>query len=626
MKKRLISLALAVMLLLGVLPAASAAKAVSVSEAAMTLAALDIMVGDEKGNLNLSTPVTRAEFIKIATAASIYKDNVGAEASVAPYPDVPRSHWAASYIQAGVAAGLINGYLDGTFRPNNTITLAEGVTIGLRLLGYTDSDFTGAYPSGQMNLYRSMNLNTGVSATDNSTPLTRQDCLFLAYNLLTATNKQGMIHITTLGYKLTPAGEIDLVSLINQAMEGPVIAEGSWRSQIPFDVNGASVTRNGLSASVSAIQSGDVVYYSKSMRSLWAYHNHVTGTYQQAIPSTANPTTIVVAGNSYTFETSAAAFDASDLGSFAPGDAVTLYLGRNNAVAAVRAPGESSGLLFGVAAQVYNGTYYNAQNQMYTAATVALIATDGNTYTYQYDRNMTIKTGDLLQVNVTANGATVSKMGSKKLSGTVNAAATALGSYTFAPQVEILDSYKDSSVAKVFPARLANVRIKEDMVRFYATNGAGQITHLILNDVTGDMNQYGVVTDCTAISMTAGSSMVVQSHYTYDIAGTPGYFGSQNTSYGEIWGPFTLIMNGGAVERPKALTSRPLSSISGLTGYNGSESFRLAENYLVYIQDGGKYSLTTWSQISDGSYNFTAWYDAPESNGGLVRVVIARAK
>jgi len=623
MKKRLISLALAAMLLVGLVPGASAAKAVSVSEAAMTLAALDIMVGDENGNLNLGVAVTRAEFIKIATAASIYKDNVGAEASVSPYPDVPRSHWAAGYIQAGVAAGLINGYLDGTFRPNNTITLAEGVTIGLRLLGYTDSDFTGAYPSGQMNLYRSMDLNTGVSATDNNTPLTRQDCLFLAYNLLTATNKQGMVHITTLGHGLTPAGEIDLVSLVNKAMEGPVVAEGSWRSQIPFDVNtAASVTRNGLAASASAIQSGDVVYYSKSMRSLWVYRNHVTGTYHQAIPSTAKPSTIVVAGNSYGFETSAAAFDVSDLGVFAPGDAVTLYLGRDNTVAAVRAPGESTGILYGIAASVYTGTYYNAQNQVYTAPTVALVATDGNTYTYQYDRNISLKAGDMLSVNVIGNGATVSRLSGKRFSGTVNSAATAIGSYTLAAQVEILDSYKDTNVVKLFPSRLAGVRIKEDMVRFFATNSAGEITHLILNDVTGDMHQYGVVTDCTVVS----ASMMVQSHYTYDIAGTAGYFGSQNANYGQINGPFVLMMDGGKADRPKALTSRTLSSISGLIGYSGGESFRLAESYLVYIQDGGKYSLSTWTQVAEGNYTFTAWYDALESDGGLVRVVIAKVK
>ena len=72
-------------------------------------------------------------------------DQVG-EASTSPYPDVPRTHWAAGYVQAGVQAGLISGYLDGTFRPSNQITLAEGATIVLKLLGYTAEDFSGAIP------------------------------------------------------------------------------------------------------------------------------------------------------------------------------------------------------------------------------------------------------------------------------------------------------------------------------------------------------------------------------------------------------------------------------------------------------------------------------------------------
>ena len=69
MKKRLLSGLLAVVLVLGLLPAAFAA-APAQEEAAQVLAALDIMVGDENGNLNLDRAVTRAEFTKMAVAAS----------------------------------------------------------------------------------------------------------------------------------------------------------------------------------------------------------------------------------------------------------------------------------------------------------------------------------------------------------------------------------------------------------------------------------------------------------------------------------------------------------------------------------------------------------------------------
>ena len=159
--RRFCSGLLAAVLLLGlmVLPAgAAAASTVSTEEAIQVINALGIMVGDESGEFHLNRRVTRAEFITMAVNATGTGDQVG-EASTSPYPDVPRTHWAAGYVQAGVQAGLISGYLDGTFRPSNQITLAEGATIVLKLLGYTAEDFSGAYPTGQLAMYRNLKLD-----------------------------------------------------------------------------------------------------------------------------------------------------------------------------------------------------------------------------------------------------------------------------------------------------------------------------------------------------------------------------------------------------------------------------------------------------------------------------------
>ncbi|MFR4560323.1 MAG: S-layer homology domain-containing protein [Flavonifractor plautii] len=161
MKQRLLAALSCVVLVLGLAPAALAA-APAEEEAAQVLAALDIMVGDESGNLNLGATVTRAEFTKLAVAASTSRDAVGDTVSVKPYPDVPQSHWAAPYIKAAVDLGLVQGDLHGNFNPGRSITLAEGVTIVLRLLGYQDSDFT-AFGSGQMAQCRPR-LNEGVTA------------------------------------------------------------------------------------------------------------------------------------------------------------------------------------------------------------------------------------------------------------------------------------------------------------------------------------------------------------------------------------------------------------------------------------------------------------------------------
>ena len=129
MKTRILSGLLCAALMLTLAPAALAASGTStpVSEAAQVINALDIMVGDGSGDLQLGRLVNRAEFITMAVKASPVADQVG-QASTSPFPDVPYTHWAAGYVQVGVSQGYIAGYLDGTFRPDNAILLEEAVS------------------------------------------------------------------------------------------------------------------------------------------------------------------------------------------------------------------------------------------------------------------------------------------------------------------------------------------------------------------------------------------------------------------------------------------------------------------------------------------------------------------
>jgi len=48
--------------------------------------------------------------------------------------DVPADHWATQIIAAVSEFGLMNGYPDGTFHPQKTLTRAETVTIMNRLM------------------------------------------------------------------------------------------------------------------------------------------------------------------------------------------------------------------------------------------------------------------------------------------------------------------------------------------------------------------------------------------------------------------------------------------------------------------------------------------------------------
>ena len=617
MKKRVLSALLAAALTLSL--ACPALAVTSRDDAAQALAALDIMTGDENGDLNLSAPVTRAEFVKMLMAASPI--SVGDVTYVSPYPDVPASHWAAPYVEAAVTAGYVTGYLDGTFRPANTITLAEGVVMALRLLGYSNEDFSGSFPAGQMSMYKTLDLDEGIAIGQNDT-MKRQDAMYLFYNLLTAPTKTtGQPYLSSvLGYGLTPEGEVDTLALLNGTMDGPVVVgESGWRDKIPFDLSTARVTRNGAASTAEALSDHDVVYFSKNMRALWVYTNRVTGPIQAITPASA-PTSVTVAGKSYAIETSSAAFALSDLGSFEVGDPVTLLLGRDGKVAAAVAPGTAADTSFcGVVISNVPQQYTDKNGNDYTAASVTVLATDGNTYTCSTDRT-SVRTGTLVQVTTTADGAEVKNLSTASLSGRVSSDGARLGGRDFAADVEILDVYGDHGV-RVYPQRLAGMELTDGMVRYYLLDGSGDISRLILNDATGDMHTYGVITSVSEVNVPG--SMTTAGTYVYDVAGAVHTL-TGSTVYNVENGPFLLKTDGGEIDRFANLTEVRLTSVEGTTAYAGNRQYAIWDDALVYEVRDNEYYPTSLALVSGGDYTLTGWYDKDQADGGRIRVILAK--
>ena len=164
----------------------SHALAVSEEDAAAALMKeLEIMQGDENGDMMLDKKVSRAEFAKIAIAASPNKDSVAVGLKQSPFRDVPYTKWYAPYIKAAVSAGYVVGYLDATYRPENTVTYEEAVTVMLRVLGYDDSTFNDAYPYGQLSKAQGLDLLDNVNASIGD-ELDRRQVMILAYNAIKA--------------------------------------------------------------------------------------------------------------------------------------------------------------------------------------------------------------------------------------------------------------------------------------------------------------------------------------------------------------------------------------------------------------------------------------------------------
>lgn len=99
------------------------------AKAVNTLAALDVLRGVGDGQFAPDRAITRAEFTAIAMRFATLS-----EGGTNSFSDVSESDWFYAQVVGSEKYGWINGYSDGTFRPNATITRAEVTAIVNRML------------------------------------------------------------------------------------------------------------------------------------------------------------------------------------------------------------------------------------------------------------------------------------------------------------------------------------------------------------------------------------------------------------------------------------------------------------------------------------------------------------
>ena len=101
------------------------------NNAVSTLCNMGVIGGYADGTFRPDAPISRAEFAKIAVS---FTQNTGS-ATYNYFTDVKPTDWFAPYVTAAKDAGLIEGYSDGSFKPESKITRAEACAIVNRTLG-----------------------------------------------------------------------------------------------------------------------------------------------------------------------------------------------------------------------------------------------------------------------------------------------------------------------------------------------------------------------------------------------------------------------------------------------------------------------------------------------------------
>lgn len=100
------------------------------------LSEMGILEGKERNAFSPNDELTRAEYLKMVFLA--FGHEIESDSWANHYTDMDSTHWAADLVATATELDIINGYVDGTFQPDQQITYAEAIKMSSRA---TNCDF-----------------------------------------------------------------------------------------------------------------------------------------------------------------------------------------------------------------------------------------------------------------------------------------------------------------------------------------------------------------------------------------------------------------------------------------------------------------------------------------------------
>lgn len=425
---------------------------------------------------------------------------------------------------------------------------------------------------------------------------------------------------------------IDYITWQNGNLEGPVtVSATGWGSNWNI-TSSTSVMRNGVSSSYSALQNLDIAYYLKDLDLVLAYSNKVTGIYEKASPNADAPTSITISGKEYSIEGGNAFKKLSSGGQFVLGDTIIALLGKDGRIADVVSSASTVGEeIVGYVLDSGRKTYETGTTDTYTGYYLKLVLPSGETTEYTTTTDYGNTKNKVVKITF-SNGsakATIVSNSSGKASGTFDWNARKLGNYRISPNIAILDigtvdTYENSVYAKVYPQRLDNVKLSGDRILYYALDGNGEISKLILDNVTGDGFSYGLMIKATNdIANLTGT-------YEYIVNGQIYSLTTRNRVYNISTGAGIKIAgnagNPDSVGKMEQISEK-IVGISSSAITTAMRTYPISSNVTVYKKSSiytKEYTQIPLSDILDkDDISITAYYDKLPSSGGQIRVIVA---
>ena len=529
MKKRILTWLLAVSVLVSLLTVpAGAANATRFSDVAdnytataiETLRLMGVLDGYSDGTFRPNAALTRAQFCKMAVYAMDGSSELGRYSTVTIFPDVKPSFWASSYINMAAKKSIIAGFADGKFKPNQTVTAGQAVTILMRGLGYKDENMGGVWPQGYMAEAKTCGLLKSTGITSAYSALTRGQAAKLFLNLFEAKRGTGegavvlfnysigekevyltaldagkgtmtaggtlydMAHPVTstslIGSKgkvvLNSAGEILTFLPVTggSGISNAAVIIGANGSALGLDSltggSGYTIYKNGSPASAADLKKYDVATYSAATNSVVVCDTKVSVYYEDCTPSPTNPTTITVLGGT---ELNVLPTAVESLSQFKPGQQMILLLTADGQVAGAVAPNTSGARSNALAVVDASGGM-----QLICGNTLLKIGGSGSGYANSVVSVTSIKSGGKAALSLRAV--------SGKVNGDLDVQTGTLGGKKLAANAMIFDGGKQVALAE-----LGKSGVRASQISYARTNWAGEVDLIVLNNSQSDREIYG---------------------------------------------------------------------------------------------------------------------------------------
>lgn len=187
MKKKFLLSAICVCLLICVFALqAFAFSDISDEETALSVATLEsmgIVTGTSATTFSPSLTLTRAQICTMIIRAIGQEKATSSYVNQGLFNDVKSNMWHAGYVNLAYKQGIINGYGNGKFGPDDEVTYGQFVTILLRLLGYTENDIGKLWPADYIVFASDLGMDENVDLGANDS-VSRGNAAILLYNTL----------------------------------------------------------------------------------------------------------------------------------------------------------------------------------------------------------------------------------------------------------------------------------------------------------------------------------------------------------------------------------------------------------------------------------------------------------